>query len=445
MSAILNPVPTPPTPQPASVPAATSEPKGPRRFVWLIGVALLAVAGILAWQWNARQEAARQATAISPVRTATVTKGALISAIRVSGQTASREFINITAPRLMGPEGNRPLVIQKLSPSGTMVKKGDIVVQIDGQTLQDHVDDVHSTVIQSEADIKKRKAEQAVEWENLEQSVRVSKAQLDKLRVDARATEVRTAIDQELIKLSVEEADASYQELLTELTLKKISQQSELKILDFTRERHTRHRDRHKGDVLKYTVRAPIDGMAVVQSVFRGGEFVAIGDGDQVFPGQLLVKIVNPRKMQVEGTINQTASSHLRLGQKANVSLDAFPGLKFQGTVYSIGAIAVSGFRQQAYVRNIPVRVAIEGFEQRLIPDLSAAADVKIAQQDNATLVPLSAIRYDGDKALAYVKDDGKFIPREVKLGEQNGLQAAVVSGLQAGDEVALNYEVAAK
>lgn len=442
MSAIVNPVPAPPA-QPAAAPQRES----PRsnRTVWLILLGLIVAGGLGYRYWTARQEAAQQAAAVVPIRTTKVVAGPLNHKVRVSGTISAREYVNVTAPRLMGPEGNRPLMLLKLVKSGTMVKKGDVIVEMDGQTLQDHIDDVHSTVIQSEADIKKRNAEQSVEWENLQQSVRVGKSQFDKLIVDSKASEVRTAIDQELIKLSVEEADAAYKELVAETKLKKISQGSEMKILDFTRERHTRHRDRHKNDVTKYTIKSPIDGLAVVQSLFRGGEFIAIGEGDQVFPGQLIVKVVNPRSMQLEGNVNQSESGSFRIGETADVSFDAFPGLSLKGEVYSIGAIAVSGFRQTAYLRTIPVRISMKEWDPRVIPDLSGAADVLVASSPNQTLVPRGAIRQDNDKTIAYVKQNGAFIPREVKLGERNATTAAVMAGLSAGDEVALNYEVAAK
>lgn len=443
MSAILNPAPQPPAPHEAPKPQKVAAPPPPRRTLLWVGLAAVAAAGIGLWQWNARREEAKQTVAVTPIRTATVHQGVLKNTLRIGGQTSAREFTNITAPRLVGPEGNRPLVVEKLVRSGTMVKKGEIIVVIDGQTLQDHVDDVTSTLLQSESDIKKRQAEQEVEAGTLQQTAQVAKATLDKMKVDARATEVRTVIDQELIKLSVEESQAAYDELLTEMKLKKLSQTSEMKILDLTRERHRRHRDRHKNDVLKYTIRAPIDGMAVVQSVFRGGEFVALGDGDQVFPGQLLVKVVNPKNMQLEANVNQSESGELKIGQTVQIGLDAFPGLNFAAKVYSIGAIAVSG-RQGAYVRTIPVRVQIEGYDPRLIPDLSGYGDVLLAQQADSTIVPLGAIRDDGGKQIAYVKSGNSFVPRVVRLGKRNEIEAAVISGLSAGDEVALNYQVAA-
>jgi multidrug efflux pump subunit AcrA (membrane-fusion protein) len=345
---------------------------------------------------------------------------------------------------MMGPESDRPLVLMKLVDTGKMVKKGELIAQIDGQAMLDHIDDVHSTVLQSEADLRKRVAEQKIEAENLQQTVRVAKAEMDKLRVDARALEVRTVIDQELIKLAAEEAEARYNQLVEEVKLKRVSQQSELKILDYTRERHTRHRDRHKRDVERFTINSPMDGMVVVQTVWRSGEFTPIVEGDQVFPGQLILKVVNPDDMHIESTISQANSSQLRLAQTGQVHLDAFPGLDLTGRVDAIGAMAVGGMRQNAYIRNVPVRIRIDGSHPKVIPDLSASADIVLSQTKDSTIVPLSAIRDEGGTNIVYVRGAKGFERREVELGNSNTTHAAILAGVSVGEDVALNYEPAA-
>lgn len=439
MSALLNPVPTPKPSAPPAPPPAVKK-KATPKWVVVAMLAALIVAGIETWQ-TLRRRAEHQTAATAAVRTAKVTQGPLDVSLRVSGTIAARQYANVTAPRMTGPESERPLLLMKLAATGTMVKKGEVIAVIDGQAMQDHIDDVHSTVLQSEADLRKRAAEQKIEYENLVQTARVAKADLDKVRVDARALEVRTAIDQELIKLSVEEAEARYKQLAEELNLKRVSQASEAKILDFTRERHTRHRDRHRKDLTRFTITSPMDGMAVVQTVWRSGEFTAISEGDQTFPGQLIMKVVDPRDMHIEANVSQTDISFVRLGQTAQVHLDAFPGLDLTGKVDAIGAMAVGGMRQNAYIRNVPVRIRIDGSHPKVIPDLSASADIRISRTEDATIVPRSAVHEDGDVRFVYVRGPKGFERRDIQLGKQNATHAAVLAGVSAGEEVALNYE----
>ncbi|MEO8131420.1 MAG: HlyD family efflux transporter periplasmic adaptor subunit, partial [Bryobacteraceae bacterium] len=214
---------------------------------------------------------------------------------------------------------------------------------------------------------------------------------------------------------------------------------AEIKILEYTRERHTRHRNRHVVDLSKFTVKAPMNGLAVMSATFRGGEMGQFQQGDRVSPGQQFMKIVNPHTMQVEATVNQSESSEFRIGQHAKIHFDAFPGLELTGKVYSIGALAVGGWRQNFYVRNVPIRLMIEGDDPRVIPDLSASADILLASAENKTLVPLSAVQNENGKTAVYVKNGVGFERREVELGLKNDSQAVVQSGLSPGDEVRLN------
>jgi hypothetical protein len=241
------------------------------------------------------------------------------------------------------------------------------------------------------------------------------------------------------LKLDEEEADARYKQLQLDLPQKQIVHGAEVKILGHTTDRHQRHAGRHINDIKAFTIYSPIEGLVVIQSVFRGGEFAKILLGDQVMPGQEVLRVVNPKNMQIESNANQAETSEIRIGQKAMIGLDAFPGMKLAGKVYSIGALAVGGWRANQFIRNVPVKLDIEGADPRVIPDLSAYADVVVEEQQNATLAPLGAIREERGKHYAFVKQGEQYVKREVKLGSMNNLHAVVVSGLQAGEELRLD------
>jgi HlyD family secretion protein len=442
MSAQLNPIPLPQEPKktPVLVPAP-QEPETKRNWLVWASLALAVVAAVGIWRWYDAQKQEEARAALPSIRTVKVRDGVLHHTVRLNGTTAARNFANVTVPKLTGPEGNRPMTILKLVSNGSWVRKGQIVMEIDGQSLQDHVDDVHSTVVQAQMDVEKRKAEQALDLENLMQNVRVAKSELDKARLDVKTKELRTAVDQELLQLSFEESEAKYNQLLREVELKKQSQASEMKILQYTTDRHTRHRDRHKADLKKFIVFANMDGLAVVQSIWRGSENDSLKVGDIVAPGQVALKIVDTKSMQMEGNINQTEVSMFRIGEPANITVDAFPGLTLKGKLYSVGALAVTPARQQNYIRTIPVKVAIESFDEKVIPDLSAAAEVLVgSESEKLPLVPRGAISEEDGKYFVYSKQGSAFVRKAVEVGSMNQTQAAIKSGLNAGEEVALNY-----
>ena len=447
MSALGNPsfTPAPKQPVPPVPPSQTREPDPPHggggssRWPWVV-LGLVVLSGVAAWQWSARRQSDQQQAATrTTVKTAKVAMGPLVQTVRVNGMTASRSFVNVTAPIMRGPESGREMVLLFLIQSGSRVKKGQLVAQIDAKTLEDHIDDIGDDIEQAEADIRKRQAEHAVDLENLNQTIRAAKAEYEKAQLDAKAAEVRTEVERELLKLAAEESAARYKQVQGDTKQKLIGYAAEIRILNITKERHYRHRGRHEADLKKFKIFAPMDGLAVVQSMWRGGEMSLIQQGDQVTIGQLFMKVVDPTKMTIEGNINQADSSSFRVGQKADIEFDAFPGMKMQGDVYSIGALATRGWRENYYIRNLPVRVNITGSDPKLIPDLSAAADVVTNQVANAKLVPLGAVQTEGAQSVVYVRGAKGFEKRTVTIGERNNTHAVVKAGLEVGDEVALD------
>ena len=437
MSAIFNPSPAPAqTPERLAPHPVPPPPAWYSRRKWALLVVLtlaVAVAAYFVFRGKPQESAAQAA-----IRTAKVAMGPIETVLRVSGTTAARDFASITAPMMRGPDSGRNLILIQLAAAGTFVKKGDLVAQIDAQPIKDHIDDLDTFVVQAEADIKKRQAEQAIEMETLRQSLRAAQAAWDKAKLDAKASEIRTSIDQELLQLSVDEAAAQYKELQTELGTTEAKQRSEIRILEYTRARHALHRDRHKRDLEKFTIMAPLGGLVVMQSIWRSGDFGQIQAGDQVWPGQPFMKLVNTSSMQLEAGVNQAESEALRIGQTARLSFDAFPDLHLNGRVVAVGAMGVGGWRENYYIRNIPVRVSIQTADARVIPDLSASADVSLGRKERVLVAPLASVESEGGKNIIFVKQQDRFVPRQVELGARNYTQVEILAGLTDGDEVAL-------
>ena len=443
MSAIINPIPSPsPTPAPAhGSPKLVQSPAPPEkgRSYKLWGALAAVVIALGAWYASSKQAQTKPETVVV-IPTVRAQKGSIDQVVRVAGQTAARQYANIAAPRIMGPEGSRPLVLLKLAPSGVHITKGTLIASIDGQGLQDHIEDLTDTVEAAEADVRKREAELLLDMETLRQSILAAKAEADKAKIEASASEVRTEVERQLLALSADETAARYKQLETDINNKKISNASNLAILKFTLERHKRHIGRHKVDIEKFSIRAPIDGLLVYSSVWGGSSMRQIEVGDPISPGQPFMKIVNTNTMMVEAKINQSESEQFRIGQSAKVSLDAFSGKSFPAKVYSITPMAVGSYRTNFYIRNIPLRIQINGSDSQLIPDLSASADIVLGQQSDKVVVPLSAVKTENGKALVGVKTATGFENRTVELGMRNNTHVAVLSGITDGQEIRASF-----
>jgi len=450
MSATLRPTPRPALgPQqvtPAVTPPEAGRPARPPRWLYPLLAAVVLAGAYAAYRFLAAPEVAPapagKAVAAAPIRTAKVQAGTFSEVLRLSGQTAATTFANVTAPILRGPESRRGLVLLQLAAAGSVVNPGDIVAEMDKEAALEHIDGVVSTIQQSQADTRKREAEQSISWASLSQTVNVAKSEADKARLDASAAEVRTEIERELIRLSAEEATAQHKQVAAELDTTKAKFQAELRILELTTKRHEMHRDRHLNDLQRFTVASPIRGLVVMQQIWRSGQFAQVQIGDQLNPGQPFMKIVDTSHMQIQASVNQAESAALRIGQKASVGLDAFPEVKLSGRVYSIGALAARSWRENYFIRNIPVVIEIEGSHPKLIPDLSAWANVEVSRKEHALIVPVEALHSAGGKTHVFVKNGDRFERREVQTGGRTFTHAEILSGLQPGEEVALEPPV---
>jgi HlyD family secretion protein len=325
------------------------------------------------------------------VPTVAVSTGEIASKLRLTGTIAAEKSVTLLAPRIQGSRSdfNRGgpgggggldfnLVLLHLAKPGMMVKAGDVVAEFDTQNQAQRLDDYRDTVVQLEATIRKADADLAAAKEAREQAVRSAKADWDKAILDLKTEKVLSAIDAEKNRLTVEEDELSYQEQIKQLKAFEESQAASVRSSQFNLSQARIELQRAEANIAKMTIRAPIDGMVVLSNILMNNETRQVREGDQIFAGQPFVSVVDPRSMILNATMNQVDAERLRLGMKATVMLDAWPGLRFPAVLQGIGAMSVASTFRASYVGGIPVRLKIDGRDFRLIPDLTGSADVTL-------------------------------------------------------------------
>jgi multidrug efflux pump subunit AcrA (membrane-fusion protein) len=329
------------------------------------------------------------------------------------------------------------LVLQNLAKAGARVAKGDVVAEFDRQDAINRLDDFRVRVAQADASIKSLKAQLEVIRKAHQQSVEKSKGEWEKARIDLKSIPVRSANAAEMLRLADEEAEAAHKQLLDEVRLMEQSLAAQIKFAELVRAEAAIEMRRVQSNVDRMLIKAPIDGLVVMQTMWRGGEQSQIQEGDQVFPGQAFMRIVDPGSMLVNATVNQVDAEKIRIGASARVSFDAYPDLTLPARVYAMGAMpTTSGFRA-TYVKEIPVTLKLERTDPRVIPDLSAHVDVVLETAPDSVVVPLEAVFRDGSGSFVYVRTSSGWERRPIELGLTNYVLAAVRSGLKPGEMIA--------
>src|SRR5262249_20199406 len=120
----------------------------------------------------------------------------------------------------------------------------------------------------------------------------------------------------------------------------------------------------------------------------------------------------------------------LALGMRATLALTAFPSRTFRGRVVFIAPLLDPG------TRTVKVRLEFPNPTGELRPEMFG--EVTLASEAHEGLrVPADAVIDSGTTSVVFVAlGDGKFQPREVKLGDRDRTQVEVLEGLEAGDRV---------
>ena len=344
---------------------------GPRRILLIVAVAMVAAA----LAFIALRHRGHSGNNLSPIGAANPGQ-----VLRLKGTTEAIQSRAILAPMLAGQKVST-LTIIHLTPGGTRVKKGDFLVEFDRQDqMRDFVDKqaeyqkLVDQVAQEQAKESAAKAKDETELKTAEDSLR-------KAELEAQKAEIVSKIDAEKNQENLEEAKATYDQLRETFDLKRKAALAAIRILEIQRDRTRQTMDHARSNADLMRIRSPLDGVVVIDTIWKEGTMGEAQEGDQVGAGVPFMQVINPSAMEVRVLANQEDFPSLQIGQTAKVRLDAYPEMVFQGKVDQMAPIAVAG-DFSSKMRTFVVIISIQGNDPKLMPDLSAAVDVNLTKQN---------------------------------------------------------------
>ena len=413
-------------------PAPLPESGGTVRKRWFLWLMIAAMGLILALVIVSRVTSlGREAPTTEAMRTAVVQQKDFVSAMRLHGIVEAVESHAIAAPRLSG-QGLGTLIITKLIENGSTVHRGDVLVEFDRQAQLRNVLDKDAEYRDLVEQIKKKRADQQAARAADETGLKQAEDAEKTAELEVKKNEILSKIDAEKNQLNLEQARATLQQLRETFDLKRRADLADLKVLEIQRDRALAAVRWAQGNTEKMVIRSPVDGVAVINSMWKAGSLSDVQEGDEVRPGFAFMQVVNPGQMQVRVRVNQADVDDLREGQTATIHLDAYPDLAFKGKVERVAAVAqTSAF--SAKVRVFTVLFNIMGSDPKLLPDLSAAVDVQLDREPGVLVAPRDTIVSETGHSYVRVKNGSGYEKREVKLGRANDVEQVIVSGVEKG------------
>ena len=187
-------------------------------------------------------------------------------------------------------------------------------------------------------------------------------------------------------------------------------------------------------------IRAPFSGVVIAKSA-QPGEMISPISAGGGFTRTGIGTIVDMDSLEIQVDVNESYINRVTPGQPVEATLNAYPDWKIPGDVI---AIIPTADRSKATVK---VRIAIKTRDARIVPDMgvrvgfldSKPAGAAPAPTVAGVLVPVEAVRPDGNDSVVFVVGDNKRVQRRgVTLGPDVAGQRRVVSGLREGERVVL-------
>ena len=375
-----------------------------RRTKIIIGIAVLVVAGVLTAGF-----ASRRGKDVTPVTFGKVQRQDLTSKVSANGRIDAKRKVDLSA-NVMGQVVN--LAVRE----GDVVKKGDFLLQIDQKQLAATARSADAALqaVFSDRDAAKAMAiaaEQDLQraQKNYDQKI-IPRADLDRAqssRDSARANVM--ALDQ------------------------RISQ---------ARENLNAARD----TLQKTTMRAPMDGIVTALPV-EEGEVAVIGTMNNA--GTVLMTIADMSVVEAVMEVDETDVPSVKIGQRASVTIDAYPNKTFPGLVTEVASSpikrnGVSAGTSEAV--NFEVKIQIEAPPPGVRPGFSASADIITGTRPKSLSIPIQALvvrekagstpgkPLDEEGVFAIQNGVVKFHP--VKTGLSGDSAIEIVSGAKDGEQI---------
>jgi len=319
-----------------------------------------------------------------PVTTDKATRRTIIETVSATGKVQPETEVKIS-PEVAGE------IIELPVEDGKEVKKGQLILKIRPDSYQALFDQQQAAISTAES----VSGQQMASMEKAEQDLKQAEDLFQKKLISQ--TEMLAA------QTTYDAAKSMYQ--------------SGLHSIEGAKASSSQARDQ----LSKTTIYSPLNGVVTVLNSKLGERVVATNQ----FAGTEVMRVADLNHMQAVVDVNENDVVHVKLGDSAKVSIDAYGDRKFNGTVEQIANTGkTTGTGTQEEVTNFEVKIRLDGHNMRLRPGLSCTADIQTNMVKDVVAVPMQSVTIrTGDSNLSPEEIEQKKKIADAKEKADNNAQ----------------------
>jgi HlyD family secretion protein len=400
----------------------------PRTFVLVAAIAVIAVGGFTM---------ATRAGTVPDVPTVDVTKGEFVDYLQVRGEIRPAKSIVLAAPMQAGE-----LQIVKLAKNGGAVKVGDVLVEFDGTSLRQRMQEKQSELKQSDAEIAQVQAQQRITLQQDDTAVMRAKYELDRAKLDLGKRDLVSQLEYEQAKLAVADAEQKWKEAQQKATSDRTGADADVMAKRRKRDKAQFDLDRAVQGLSALVIKAPAEGVVNIMPNYRSGSMfgseVEFREGDRAWAGAQVVELPDLSSIHLEAHLDESDRGRLRVGQVATVKIEAVPGKDFAATVDLISVLAKVDFSQGwPPPKNFDLGLVLKEPDPKIRPGMTATARIGIERVPGVLIAPSEAVFQHDGRPVVYRLNGSMFDERRIEISRRGREQVAIASGVATGDKLA--------
>lgn len=366
---------------------------------------------------------------------ARVKRGPFAVIVNTSGELRARQFVQITAPADAQQAGAYQMKLQSIVPEGTVVKKGDVVAELDRSTLANKLAEVQLALTKAQAQYEQAMLDSTLTLSTARENIRTMELALEEKRLAKEQAVYEAPTVRRQAEIDYERADRALTQARSDYETKTEQAKAKMREVgaDLQRQRNLL---KVVQDVMAgFTIRAPAPGMVIYVKEWNGRKRTTGSQVNAWDPG--VATLPDLTQMESVTYVNEIDVRKIAAGQPATITLDADPTKRLSGTVASVANVGEQ--RPNADSKVFEVHVTVTAKDTTLRPGMTTGNSIETLKLGVALFVPIEAVSSAGGIPIVYRQNGGSVTKQEVITGPMNDDEVVIIRGLEENDRVLLS------
>jgi HlyD family secretion protein len=365
-----------------------------------------------------------------------VAKGQIMRELLLTGELKAARSISITAPNIRSSFSN---TVAFLAPEGTIVKKGERIVEFDDSSLVSQKSEAERTLDETKLNIEKKKVDLEADRCDLLNALAQAKATLKQDELYGKiGKDILAANDFQKYQLNITKSKLSLDKAKEQLSNFETSYASQMALVEINKSQAEINLKKIVNDMALLKIDAPQDGILIYGDNWQSNR--KIQPGDSLFHGMEVASLPDLTSLQVVGYVYDTEYSSLAPDMRCSLTLDALPGFKTEGRIVSLTSVASrKGFASQKKV--FQATIQLDKIDSVIMkPGMTARVKVPLILAKDASLIPREYLGVDS-QGRYYVLKGTEYKTASIQLVDLAAIgdrMVQAVSGISVGDPLLL-------